>query len=375
MQGSDFKIGADNFPDLEMRPSGKNDHFYYFYDTRRRQLVTMFVLLDSQNVTHFCHVSLIEKDGRFTPRLHFSIRNKDGKVANVPLPAEVEGHPIKASVSLVGCHESFWKLIQFLESLRNVEIPRDAFSLVLRGDAEIASALSARGANSLIKIIRELSRIKDVSLTEEDVNQLLKRKEKLLEFEKNLHAGHKEVWWQDFFEANKWIFGYGLDYQILRQEQPQPVYRGPRLDGKGGQRGDFLHSTVADVSFTVLVEIKKPSTPLLQGQSEIRSGTWSLSQDLTDALAQIQTNVYGWEQGADEPENRDLLEAKGIYTVRPKGIVVVGLLRSISEPRSKRETFQRFRQSVHGIEILTFDELYNRAKFIVEHRESRPQGD
>jgi len=374
MQGSDFKIGTDNFPDLEMRPSGKNDHFHYFYDTRRRQLVTTFVLLDSQNVTHFCQVSLIEKDGKFTPRLHFSIRDKDGRVVKLAPSTELTGQRVKASVSLADCHEPFWKLIQFLESLKNVEIPRDAFSLVRRGDAEIASALTARGANSLVKIIRELSRIKDVSLTEEDVNQLLKRKEKLLEFEKNLNAGHKEAWWQDFFEANKWIFGYGLDYQILRQEQPQPVYRGPRLDGRGSQRGDSLHSTVADIGFTVLVEIKKPSTFLLQGQAEIRSGTWSLSQDLTDALAQIQTNVYGWEQkGAEEPENRDLLEPRGIYTVKPKGIVVVGLLRSISEPRSKRETFQRFRQSVHGIEILTFDELYNRAKFIVEHRESRPQ--
>jgi hypothetical protein len=150
MQGSDFKIGADNFPDLEMRPSGKNDHFYYFYDTRRHQPVTTFVLLDSQNVTHFCQVSLIEKDGKFTPRLHFSIRDKDGKVVKLALPAELAGRRVKASVSLADCHEPFWKLIQFLESLKNVEIPRDAFSLVRRGDAEIASTLSARGANSLV---------------------------------------------------------------------------------------------------------------------------------------------------------------------------------------------------------------------------------
>lgn len=328
----------------------------------------MFVLLDGPEVTHFCHVALIEKNARFTPRLRFSVRDKEGNI--VALPATEEGASrasLRASVDLTKCHEAFWKLIQFLQSLCNVDIPREAFSLIAQEDREIVSALRERGAESLTKIMRELSRTRDVSLSEEDVNLLLRRKEKLLDFETALDEGHVEEWWQDFFEKNKWIFGYGLNYHILRCEQAQPAYGGSRLDRKGGQKGDFLHSTLGDLSFTVLVEIKTPSTPLLQGNSEIRSGTWSLSRDVTDALAQIQTNLHRWEhRGAEEPENRDLLEGRRIYTVKPKGIIVIGLLRSLASPRSKRETFQRFRQSVHGIEILTFDEVYERAKFIVE---------
>jgi len=64
----------------------------------------------------------------------------------------------------------------------------------------------------------------------------------------------------------------------------------------------------------------------------------------------------------------DRLETQGIYTVEPKGIIVIGLLREL-DTRSKRTTFQNFRRAVHGIEIITFDELHARARFIVEKSE------
>jgi hypothetical protein len=55
--------------------------------------------------------------------------------------------------------------------------------------------------------------------------------------------------------------------------------------------------------------------------------------------------------------------------VQPKGIVVVGSLSEVKDDRNKRETFQRFRKSIHGIDIITFDELLERAKFIVRNRD------
>jgi Domain of unknown function (DUF4263) len=65
------------------------------------------------------------------------------------------------------------------------------------------------------------------------------------------------------------------------------------------------------------------------------------------------------------PDNRVELEGRRVYTVQPKGIIVIGMLSQLNS-RSKRETFQRFRKSIHGIDMITFDELYKRAKYIVE---------
>jgi hypothetical protein len=171
---------------------------------------------------------------------------------------------------------------------------------------------------------------------------------------------------KNFHLENKWIFGYGLNYQILRQKQPQPHYGGTRVDGLGAQRGDMLTATAGDIGFTVLVEIKKPRTPLLQGVKEIRRGAWILSKELTDALSQIEANRSAWLENSKQPYNMDTLETERVYTVQPKGIIVIGSLSQVAELRTKRDTFERFRKSIHGVEILTFDELLHRARFIVD---------
>jgi hypothetical protein len=295
------------------------------------------------------------------------VRDKNKEIAQ---ESKTEPTNIKSSVSLGECHENFWKLISFLQSLREIEVPQDNFSLISQGEAEIVNALQGRDATSIVSIIRQLSSTEGVKLSQADINQLLKRREKLEKFEKVLvDKVADESKWQNFFEKNKWIFGYGLDYHILRQEQAQPHYGGDRVDGTGGQRGDYLTSTLGDLSFIVLVEIKTPVTPLLQGSKEIRNGAWSLSKELTDAVSQIEANIDTWEKdGARQDGNRDRFEGENIFTVKPKGIIVIGSLSDL-DTRSKRETFQRFRKSIHGVDILTFDELYQRARFIVDHKE------
>jgi hypothetical protein len=280
---------------------------------------------------------------------------------------------LKANVNLEDCHDNFWKLISFLGSVKELSLPRGKFSLTSHDEAEIISALRERGTTSIVSIIKQLSSSPGLSLSQDDINQLLNRKEKLLEFKTGLSEERLgEEWWQSFFEQNKWIFGYGLNYQILRQEQAQPNLGGSRVDGGGGHRGDYLTSTQGTINFTVLVEIKTPRARLLQGVQPIRSGAWSLSRELTDSIAQIEANIDQWTKGSNEPDNRDRLEVEDIFTVQPKGIVVIGSLtelKDMSEPkdrRAKRQTFQRFRKSIHGIDIITFDELYYRAAFIVK---------
>ena len=168
--------------------------------------------------------------------------------------------------------------------------------------------------------------------------------------------------WQHFFETNKWIFGYGLRYQILDTVQDQPNYGGANISGQGGQRGDFLLSTRANAKFTCLVEIKKPTSQLLR--NEYRNGAWSINTELAGAIAQIQANCAQWEiSGSRTDENRDYLE--NIYTASPKGIVVIGHTSQLDN-RMKKFSFERFRQELRNPEIITYDELYERARFIVD---------
>jgi hypothetical protein len=368
-QFGDFVVGQDRFEDLEIRPAlTKNLH--HLYDKARSRPVRQFVLVEKPLVRYLCGVTLVKKDDKLTPRLELSVRDKAGHITSEGVDSQENPHSIKARINLDQCHEAFWGLLSYLQSLRRIEVPEKKFSLVTEEESEIVAAIRERGVPSLKSIIAQLSETPGLTLSNEDINQLLKRREKLAEFQMALAAHDDEKWWQSFFEENKWIFGYGLNYQILRHEQSQPHIGGTTVSGRGGKRGDYLTSTGGDARFTVLVEIKTPGTQLLQGSNEIRSGAWSLSKQLTDSLPQIQASVAEWaERGSRQPDNLDRFEAAGIYTIQPKGIVVIGSLSEVKSVRSKRETFQRFRSSIHGIDVLTFDELHSRAKFIVEQRD------
>ncbi|MEA4964838.1 MAG: Shedu immune nuclease family protein [Oscillospiraceae bacterium] len=169
--------------------------------------------------------------------------------------------------------------------------------------------------------------------------------------------------WQNFFENNTWIFGYGLRYQILRNVRNQPNYGGADITGAGGQRGDFLTATEAETKFTCLVEIKKPTSPLIQGTA-YRNGVWGASSELSGAISQVQVNCAQWEiSGARTEQNHERLAE--VNTISPKGIVIIGKTGELDN-WNKRNSFERFRREIHNPEIITYDELYERARFIVE---------
>jgi hypothetical protein len=366
---TDFFVGKHKFEDLEIS-SMPNGNFYWFYHSKQHRLIKQFVLAESAEVLHVCAVTLIKKqEEHFTPRLHFSTRYRDlpSKFAKTKLEPSNDALFVKASVDMGECYNNFWDLISFLKSLKALDIRDESFSLVTKDAAQIAHALNKHDKATILNVMKMLTSTPGVEFSESDVIELLQRKKRLTQFQDCLDRFAPEAFWQDFFENNKWIFGYGLNYVILRIEK-QPNVGGVQFEGKGAQKGDFLGITCGDVKFTALVEIKLPSTPLLAGKEEIRNGAWSLSKELTDALVQVQANIDKWIVTSKSVENIDKLEKDGVYTVRPKGILVIGRLAEVKNgPRSRHETFERFRRSVSGIEIITFDELHERAKFIVEH--------
>ena len=191
------------------------------------------------------------------------------------------------------------------------------------------------------------------------------------EFREKLRASDiLEPVWQDFFERNKWIFGYGLNYVILKPVAAQPRYGGADISGRGTQKGDFLEVTQGALKFTVLVEIKRPDTPLLRPEA-YRNGAWAVSDEVSGGVSQIQANCRTWElQGSQVPQNAEALLSARTFTVRPKGILLIGNLGQVAD-LGKRTAFQLYRRNILNPEILTFDELYERAKFILEHSDRK----
>lgn len=181
--------------------------------------------------------------------------------------------------------------------------------------------------------------------------------------------------WQKFFQTNTWIFGSGLAYQFLDTVQAQPHYGGTTVTGRGGQRGDFLMATRAEVKFTVLVEIKRPDTPLLKpissDEKPYRDKVYAASEELAGGVAQIQSNCRTWvTEGSRSPESREWF-GDDVHTYEPKAIFVIGNTAELNEgsreqpAMHKRASFELFRRNLRTPEIVTFDELLERARFVV----------
>lgn len=191
------------------------------------------------------------------------------------------------------------------------------------------------------------------------------RRRTVEEFEKELgEMRWSEDRWDAFFREHQWIFGHGLAYKFLSQIEGQPHHGGVTVSGTGGQRGDFLMSTEAQARFTVLVEIKKPNSELVTNK-EYRNKVYELGDDLIGGASQLQSNCRTWAlEGSRQEENAGMLAAEGISTYEPKGVLVVGHTAQLDHT-NKKATFELFRRNLHNPEVITYDELLERAKYLV----------
>ena len=179
-----------------------------------------------------------------------------------------------------------------------------------------------------------------------------------------------ESFWQDFFEKNDRIFGYGLDYRFMHILDTQTnVWNAKSTDKKWDWEVDYLWRTGA---FTVLVEIKTPKTPLLSSAGD-RTVNWKVSPKLVDAITQ-----WLWYKNDRISNKKEYLwgEKYERYQADPKVIIVCWTWDNLQwkdqrETDQKVKTFELFRRNLRNIDIITFDELYERADCIVWHNNNK----
>jgi Shedu protein SduA, C-terminal len=269
----------------------------------------------------------------------------------------------------------FEELLEFLSLVRFIDLAevgnfRQSMSdlrskvLVDRHEKEFLDTLQNVHGEDRVRLLQSL---KDQNLTKQDLDILSGRKDGLVQFKEGLSSDPlwKEAMWQSFFERNTWIFGYGLDYRFLSILQREAAVSSSGLHGDETVTADFLLGTS---EFTVIVELKRPDTPLFDSKKN-RSGSWSLSKDLIRAVSQILEQKASWQVRGTNPTfsaNGKLISQR---PYDPRSILVIGSRSQFSgtdkEQEIKRRTFELFRRDSRNIEVLTYDELYDRANFIV----------
>lgn len=296
------------------------------------------------------------------------------------------GVPHRSSLSFQG--KEIPLLLNFLESLRLVHFPSDGkvnvtddeFKDMLLTPEQVRS-LMLQNEDALMEIARS-------EITTSDLVALGYRKKQLERFhnlladpeffaeERQAYARDEDVW-QHFFEENQWVFGYALNFvymSALDDQKLEQVVAGASFSGHG-KRADALMKTRGAVEALCFVEIKKHTTELLNSSKPYRSGCWAPSAELVGGIAQVHATVDRALRALDE--KTELSDAQGnptgeaVFAYQPRSFLVVGSLGEFMGDNGvnvdKYRSFELFRRSVARPEIITFDELYDRATYIVEH--------
>lgn len=277
--------------------------------------------------------------------------------------------------------DEFERLLEFLRRLKFIDLSdEERFQIEDLSEAAGPKIITDASDRALIGKIKKLDasererlfRSLHDHLTQEEINLLLGRRQALEQFDAQLSSGAwSETKWQDFFEVQNWVFGYGLDYRIMRQFDREMVVGAGGTDNREKPTVDFLMNFT---DYTVLVEIKRPDTSIFQSQKSARAGTWRFSADFMDAISQVLEQKAGWLNAAQSREHfnkagTSRLEAR---TRDAKTILVIGNRAefgrsgNLREANIKRDTFELFRRDTRSIEIITFDELFERANFIIK---------
>jgi hypothetical protein len=275
--------------------------------------------------------------------------------------------------------DEFNRLLSFLSQIKFIDLSNEEnFHIEDISTKAGPKAIIDASDRGIVNRIRDMTdvqrssllRVLQQSLTPEEINILLGRKQGLAEYEEHMHLlDWSEARWQGFFDREQWVFGYGLDYRMMRQFDREMTVGGGGTDNKNKPVIDFLMSFT---DYTVLVEIKTPDTPIFTASRRGRAGTWEFSREFMSAVSQIIEQKAEWLSFAQTGEhyNRagtDVLKAR---TRNAKSILVIGSRDEFSrsgnarDANIMRDTFELFRRENRSIDIVTFDELLERARFI-----------
>lgn len=263
------------------------------------------------------------------------------------------------------------QMAQLVSIISHLDLSDATKAKVSLEHVDIAALGMLLGTDKGAAIVRELA---DAPELHQDIYAVASKRAALAEFERMLGEEHSEREWQAYFEANPWVFGHGLNYVFLDKVGPklETVTTGSAFD-RAGKRIDALMRTRAEISQYVLIEIKRDATKLLR-KDEYRPGCWTASNELSAAVTQTQKTVFEFARN----RFRDVLKNESgndtgetAYSVEPRSFVVIGDLSELQGNDDKIACFELYRRKLVSPEIVTFDELFHRARCIIENISSR----
>jgi len=195
--------------------------------------------------------------------------------------------------------------------------------------------------------------------------------------ENAIKAKGNEALFHHFLKNRKWIFGLNLDIKLIDNFSDEATVGITDTSGTGEPHVDMLGWN----DYTVLVELKTPDAKFFTKtkSSTARSNTWSFTADFFDGYSQVLAQREDWmvnHKSKDMVEETDgtkaVVNQDEVRTIDPRAIFLYGN-KDVEMPQDakgtdtlvKRDTLERLSRDNRNVMILSYDELYRRAYFIV----------
>ncbi len=186
------------------------------------------------------------------------------------------------------------------------------------------------------------------------------RIERFVERASKLMESDDESAWQALIEQESWVVSQVFSDPVVIVKGK--VYVGGKdHTGKKGNEADFLYKRrISDDC--LIVEIKTPKTPLLKTEREYRNRVYNVDKELSGATQQIRQYSYSLSESyrqlvdADEPEFR---------AFSPRLLLIIGSSTSLTKADHKK-SFEFYRRNLIDVQIITFDELVEKARMLLE---------
>lgn len=357
MLSSDFIVGEDDLRRLEIRDSGRGNGFYYFWDGQHNRLIKRFVLGESKSgIRTCCSVTFIEKDGKYTPRLELSKR-KGESLQKELIQIDDESRTISSRIDLDDCHENFWLLIDYIYSMKNVDVPRSRLKAVSQDERDLLDQIKL--SQPFVQKVLHTFNTPEVQelliqAKQGDVNNLFasvkqaKNKKALAEVDSLLGQDTSEHKLEFWIKENDWVFGV----EYVR-----------RLDATRigiHEDADLLVESLD--GYVDLIELKKASEFPLFNYDSSHDCYYSAA-----ALSQVVGQTINYLRLMEA--NQAVLKSEdGLDILKPRAKIVIGRS-SLFRDGKEKVALRTLNDTLHNIEVITYDEIVARAHRIVRSYE------
>jgi hypothetical protein len=227
---------------------------------------------------------------------------------------------------------------------------------------ELTQFLSANAANAVKvfdRVLHWLSETPEIAATlavnEAELptlNALISRANvrAILDVWSNNVTNPNEDFWQDELTKHSFVLSFLFAYPIV-VIRGKAYVGGKEYDNRHGNLIDFL-ARVPTSRNAVLIEIKTPMTPLLG--SEYRQDVFPPSTELVGAVSQV---IHYKESLLDD---RRVRQTADLSLSEPRCLIIAGSAQTELVDDSRKKAFERFRERLLGVHVVTFDEVLRR---------------